>query len=201
MKRLAIDVVLLPPDPVMDMALAWNRTLLKNGSQIIVLDKNHRIPHVSIVMGCLAIENLERAISVLKAVSASHRAMKLDVSRIKTATTASGTVTSFDIEPSHELLRLHESIVTSFSPLLTQDTTEADLNDLPPIEASALEWINNYIPDHCYNRFWPHITLGFGDSPNNLTPFTFEASRLAICHLGNYCTCTKILTETVLRPL
>ncbi len=201
MKRLAIDVVLLPPDPVMDMALAWNRTLLKNGSQIIVLDKNHRIPHVSIVMGCLSIENLERAISVLKAVSASHRAMKLDVSRIKTATTASGTVTSFDIEPSHELLRLHESIVTSFSPLLTQDTTEADLNDLPPIEASALEWINNYIPDHCYNRFWPHITLGFGDSPNNLTPFTFEASRLAICHLGNYCTCTKILTETVLRPL
>ncbi len=201
MKRLAIDVVLLPPDPVMDMALAWNRTLLKNGSQIIVLDKNHRIPHVSIVMGCLSIENLERAISVLKAVSASHRAMKLDVSRIKTATTASGTVTSFDIEPSHELLRLHESIVTSFSPLLTQDTTEADLNDLPPIEASALEWINNYISDHCYNRFWPHITLGFGDSPNNLTPFTFEASRLAICHLGNYCTCTKILTETVLRPL
>jgi hypothetical protein len=201
MKRLAIDVVLLPPDPVMDMALAWNRTLLKNGPQIIVLDKNRRIPHVSMVMGCLASENLQRAISMLQAVSVSHHVMKLNVSRISNAKTASGTVASFDIELSQEVLRLHESIVTAFTPLLTQDTTQADLNDRPPIEPSAIEWINNYISDHCYDRFWPHITLGFGNSPNDLAPFTFQASRLAICHLGNYCTCTKILTETVLRPL
>lgn len=192
---------MLPPDFVMDVAIEWNQMLLKTGPEIIVLDKKQRLPHVSLAMGCLQADKLKQANAILQSIATGYPVMELHVPQIRTAVTASGTAVSFDIELSHKLAELHESIVRSFGPLLTQDAIDEDINDLPPIETSSLEWINNYIPHHCYDRFWPHITLGFGEPSRKLQPFTFEASRLAICHLGNHCTCTKILCETVLDPL
>lgn len=196
MKRFAIDIVVLPPDPVMDLALEWNQVLHKTRPTNIVLDKIQNLPHISMAMGCLPADQLEHANVLLRSVARAHHALALRVPHIKTVNTASGDrVVSFDIDLSQELIRLHESIVTAFRPLLTQDVTEADINDLPPIDPSSLEWINHYIPDHCFQNFWPHITLGFGVAPGNFQPFSFQASRLAICHLGNYCTCSRILGE------
>jgi hypothetical protein len=126
--------------------------------------------------------------------------LALQAPDIKTVNTASGDrVASLDIAHSRELTMLHESIVTAFRPLLTQDVTEEDLNDAPPIDPSSLDWINHYIPDHCFQNFWPHITLGFGVLSDSFQPFSFHASRLAICHLGNYCTCSRVLAELFLE--
>ena len=201
MKRFAVDVVMLPPDPVMDVAIEWNQMLLKTGPQTILLDKRQRLPHISMAMGCLQADKLEKAKAILRSIATVYHTIELRVPQIRTSPTASATVVSFDIELSRKVAALHESIVRSLWPLLTQDAKDEDINDLPPIETSSLQWINNYIPNHCYDRFWPHITLGFGEPTRQLQPFTFEASRLAICHLGNHCTCTRILCETVLSPL
>ena len=202
MKRFAINVVLLPPDPVMDLALEWNQVLCKSRSKNIVLNKKDYLPHISMAMGCLSANQLEHANTILQSMATQHHALELRVPHIRTVETASGdSVITFDIDLSPELTGLHESIVTAFRPLLTQDVTEADINDLPPIDTSSLEWINHYIPHHCFQHFWPHITLGFGAPPRNFKPCSFQASRLAICHLGNHCTCRKILGEVFLEPL
>lgn len=202
MKRYAIAVVILPPDTIMDLALEWNRALRKPRPTNIVLDKMYHLPHVSMAMGCLPANQLERANAILKSLATQYRALELRVPHIKTVPTAAGdNVISFDIELSLDLAGLHESILSAFRPLLTQDASEADINDMPPIEPSTLDWINHYIPHYCLQHFWPHITLGFGVALPNFQPFSFQASRLAICHLGNHCTCTGILGEVFLKSL
>jgi hypothetical protein len=202
MKRYAIDVVILPPAPVMDLALAVNQLLCETRPANIVLDKTHYLPHITLAMGCLPEGRLEEAFSVLQAIASQQAAPELHVPWIKTVDTASGdTVVSFDITPSPELVSLHETIVAGLRPLLTQDAGEADLYDLPPISPSSIDWINQYIPLHSFEHFWPHITLGFGDAPGDFQPFSFLASRLAICHLGNHCTCREVLREVHLERM
>lgn len=200
MKRFAIDVVILPPDPVMDVAIQWNQKLCEAQPGNIVLDRTYRLPHISMAMGCLRADQLEHAYLILQTISGQHHGVELFVPRIKTLRSATGSnVISFDIDVSPELAALHESIVNAFGTLLTQDAVAADVNDIAPIDSAAIDWINRYIPNYCYDNFWPHITLGFGESPNDFQPYSFQASRLAVCHLGNYCTCTKILCETLLN--
>jgi hypothetical protein len=200
MKRFAINVVILPPDPIMDLALKWNGELGKREKENITLGKFRYLPHVSMVMGCIEEDILPNAKAALQSIAGRHRAPQLHVPHIRTVNTDSGKkIITLDISPNPDLLSLHETIVNVFQPLVTPDADEASINDLPPISADAIDWINHYIPYHCFDNFWPHITLGFGDIDFELQPFSFEGSRLAICHLGNYCTCSTILVETNLK--
>jgi hypothetical protein len=202
MKKIAINVVILPPDPVMDLALEWNQMLRKARPTNIALGKLQYLPHISIVMGCIRADQLDHAIGKLQSIATQYHTLELQVPNIRAVSTASGNkVVSFDIMLTQELVLLHESIVAAFRPFLTQDADDSALNDSPPISSDAVDWINHYIPDQCFDHFWPHITLGFGDPPAAFQRISFFASRLAICHLGNYCTCSTILAETVLKPL
>ena len=183
----------------MDFVIELNKTLCEKNPLNIVLNKINYLPHVSMAMGCLREDRLDEANKILQSIATQHQLPELHASHINTVKTTSGnTIVTLDFELSPGLATLHESIVNAFKPLLTQDATEADLNDSPPINASSLEWINNFIPSSCFHNFWPHITLGFGEPPDSFQPFTFRASRLAICHLGNHCTCRRILKEALL---
>ena len=185
----------------MDLALEWNQLLRETRPANIALGKLQYLPHISIVMGCLRIDQLDHANGLLQLIATQHRALELQVSNIRTVSEPSGNkVITFDIMLTQELAALHGSIVVAFRPLLTQDADDDAINDSPPISPDALKWINHYIPDHCFDRFWPHITVGFGDAPVTFQPISFQGSRLAICHLGNHCTCRTILSETALMP-
>lgn len=199
MKRFAIDIVLIPPDNVIDLAIDFNRTLLHDYPSDRILNRTNRLPHVSLLMGCLAADQLQRAKTILQSVADRHGYLNLQVTNTHTVKTAGGSSLSLDIDPDSKIVALHESIVSAFSSLLTQDATSKDLNDDPPIEASSIEWINSYISEHSLKGFWPHITIGPGSNIQQFKPFSFQANRLAICHLGNHCTCTKVLEETFLR--
>ena len=197
MKRFAVDFVILPPAPVMDVAVALNKHLCNAN---IVLNKETCLPHISLLMGCLRLEELQRAQSILKTIAERHKKMNLNVSGIRTVATSVGDVVTLDIEPNDALQTLHETVVHAFSSLLSTDATAADvLGDLPANE-STLEWINGHIKQSSFDNFWPHITLGYlaGANSETIEPFSFTVSRLAICHLGNYCTCREILTEASL---
>jgi hypothetical protein len=199
MKRFAIDVVILPPDHVMDLALELNRELCRSRPDNIVLNKANYLPHITMAMGCLSESRLERANEILQSLANQHHTLELHIAHVKTIDTASGnTIITLDIEENTGLTRLHESIVSAFQPLLTQDVTADNMYDPSPIEPSSIDWINRFIPHYCFQNFWPHITLGFGAPPSNFQPFSFQASRLAICHLGNHCTCRSTLAESTL---
>jgi hypothetical protein len=62
------------------------------------------------------------------------------------------------------------------------------------VAETTLDWIRTYPRKAGYERFDPHITIGYGQGPSDLSlPIPFTASQLALCHLGNHCTCRKVL--------
>jgi 2'-5' RNA ligase len=199
MKRFAIDVVILPPDNITDIAIEYNKRLRASIAENIELGKARYLPHISLLMGCLALDQLELITSRLDAIAKVHEILELSICNIRTDDSAAHGVVSFEIARTEQLVRLHESIVNSFRPFLTQDAKASDLADPPPIKDSTLQWINKFIPHACLENFWPHITLGFGEnSGNGFTPISFQGSRLALCHLGNHCTCAEVLAEVSL---
>jgi 2'-5' RNA ligase len=198
MNQLAIDVVILPPDNVMEIAINYNKLLRNNTEENIVLGKTRYLPHISLLMGCLAANQLGEITSRLHAMAKEHNPLRLSVSGIHKDKSESYDVVSFEIKRTQELQSLHESIVNSCGRFLSQDADEVDMADPPPIKKSSLGWINRFIPQACFENFWPHITLGFGEYPGTFEPFDFPASKLAICHLGNHCTCAEVLAEVFL---
>jgi len=200
LKKLAIDVVILLPDDVIDLAIKWNRALHNANGGNIQLDKHSCLPHISLAMGCIRGHQVEQACAALSSMATEHSYLSLSIPELKCVSTASGNrVVSFDISPSKALTVLHESSVATFKPFLTQDASESDLYDPPPIDSASIDWINHYVPHHCFQHFWPHITVGYGETQDHFDPVTFRASRLAICQLGNYCTCRRILGEAFMK--
>jgi len=193
--RCAVNFVILPPDHAMDIAISLNKRACKES--YIFLDRDKSFPHVSLLMGCLRLDQIKQGEIMLKAIASQHKKMTLSITDMHTVNTPAGDIMTLDIDPYKNLQLLHESLVKGFDPLLSKDATEADIFDSSP-PASTLNWINSYIPNSCFENFWPHITIGYTKEnalSEGVEPFTFLASRLAICHLGNYCTCKRILTE------
>ena len=197
MKRFAVNIVILPPDPVMDLALTWNTKLHENQPANISLSKSQYLPHISIVMGCIRADQFDQIESTLQAIAVKHHVLELYLPHIRIVNSSSRRqIITFDVNLTQELNSLHEGIVTTFRPLLTQDADESTINDPTPITSDTLDWVNHYIPQQCFDNFWPHITVGFGKPTLEFHPVSFQGSRLAICHLGNHCTCKTILAET-----
>ena len=197
MKRFAVNIVIVPPDAVIDLVLKWNAKLRENQPTNIALSKSQYLPHISIVMGCIRADQFGQAKNMLQSIAAMHSVLELSVPHIRIVNASSGRqIITFDVNLSQELKSLHEAIVTAFRPLLTQDADESTINDSLPITSDTLDWINHYIPQQCFDKFWPHITVGFGDATLEFQPVSFQGSRLAICHLGNHCRCKTILAET-----
>lgn len=197
MARYAVDVVILPPEPVVDLCIAWNRQLTTLESQSIVLNTTDTLPHISLLMGCMTDAFLRKAAGILEQITCDRSSIPLNITGLQ-STEGSHPVAALDIALSDELAEFQNTVIEAFRPVITQDAEEVDLFDPPPISASALEWINHFIPEQCYERFWPHITLGHGNPAGTQEPLVFRATRIAICHLGNHCTCRKILAEAQL---
>ncbi|MGC3945631.1 MAG: 2'-5' RNA ligase family protein [Chryseolinea sp.] len=194
MPRYAIDVVILPPEPTTDLAIEWNRKLSHLSHQSILLNKSDMLPHISLLMGCMEESNLHEATTVLHQLTEVAVPISLEVKGLK-FTEDSHPVAALDIQTTPSLLATQKWLIGMIEGLITQDTVEADLFDAPSGSTSALKWINSFIPEQTGSKFWPHITLGHGVIGEHQRSFSFTPDRLAICHLGKYCTCRQVLSE------
>jgi len=181
----------------MDLAVSWNKELAMQAHQTITLNKQDTLPHVSLLMGCLPSEWLPDAERILRELADQQRCFPLFVLGLRTLA-GSHPVVSLDIELSEPLKALQRRLIHALEPLLTRDAQDNDLYEAQAVSPAVLTWINSFVPDQCEDRFWPHITLGHGHPRGIQPPFTFTASRIAICHLGDHCTCRHILAEASL---
>lgn len=200
MDRKAVDVVLLPDETMMDRAIAANRELVKKTGEKIVLNKENCLPHISLAMGCVDENDIAAVGAVLKEIAEKTSLTELNVIGVQTSTNSVGEkVSVFEVEKTNELQVLHEEVIENLTPYLSYDATADMLYNPSEVGRSTLLWIKNYRAKSSFENFFPHITIGYGEIDDLSFPIKFRASPLALCHLGNHCTCRKILISTELK--
>ncbi len=209
MAKLAVDVVLLPSEAMMDQVIALNRRLPGHHGQGMILNKQDCLPHISLAMGCIEEEDIPLIRTVLCELAQQFPGLDLTATALHAVASPAGrTVLSIEIERTAELQRLHEAVMSSLSryfsytaspemffsslPDATADGA-ADATANTTIDKAAISWVENFPAQSSFTRFSPHITVGFGQTDDVLSPVRFRPSSLALCQLGNYCTCRRIL--------
>jgi len=197
MGRKAVDVVLLPDEAMTDKAIEANKELVEKSGEKIVLNKQDCLPHISLAMGSIDEGDITSVGRVLKTIAEKTSLPELSVIGILTSTNSVGEkVSVFEVEKTKELQSLHEEVMGQLGPYLSYEVTRDMLYSSGEIRESTLLWIKNYRDKSSFANFFPHITIGYGRIENGPFPIRFGASQLALCHLGNHCTCRKILLST-----
>jgi 2'-5' RNA ligase len=200
MAKIAVDVVLLPSEAVINQAIEANKGLLKQGTDQIVLDKEHCLPHISLAMGCMDERHIADIEEILTVIAEKYNPGSLSIVGINAATNSSGEkVSSFVVKKTRRLLSLHRQVMRRMTPYFSYDVTAEMVLSPPAAAESTLLWIKNYPEKSAFENFFPHITIGYGQVDRASFTAEFSASKLALCHLGNHCTCRKVLAAAELR--
>ena len=200
MGRKAVDVVLLPDGTMTDKAIEANTRLVEKFGEKIVLNKENCLPHISLAMGCVDEGDIASIGQVLKTIAEKTTLRELRVIGVQTTTNSVGEkVSAFEVEKTEELQLLHEEVMEKLAAYLNCDVTGDMIYGSGEVGESTLLWIKNYREKSSFANFSPHITIGYGEIENCSLPIRFTASELSLCHLGNHCTCRKILVSIKLK--
>ena len=192
MTKLAVDIVLLPDEAMNESAIAANAELVKSCASEIVLNKNNCLPHISLAMGCINRNDVAQIGESLTAILTSVPKKLKPEGMQKNISSAGQIVSVIQVQRTNKLQKLHEKICRLVKPYFSYDVT-GEMTAGGQASDSMLQWIKNYPEKASYSNFLPHITIGYGDLPEIKLPAEFAVSRLAICHLGNHCTCREII--------
>ncbi len=194
---LAIGVVLLPPGPIMEMAISANRTLLAgNPGGGIRLDSENCLPHIPVAMLPARREDMREIIAKVDRIVRRCSPMTVTIDAVAKHRSSMGeTVSTFHILRAEILTLFHKIVMNALTPY-------AALPVGPPIffeeaPTASIDCFHRFQKTSAYERYSPHITLGFGNLPELLPgvdfPIRFEAAKAAICNLGSHCTCRRII--------
>jgi len=196
MMRKAVDVVLLPDEAMTDRAIEANTELVRKFGRNIVLNKEKCLPHISLAMGCIDEKDIAAVKNILEEIASTSTLEDLKVAGIHTATNSVGEkVTAFEVKRTKKLQSLHEEVMEKLSPYLTYNITTDMIYGDEEVAETTLFWIKNYREKSSFVNFSPHITIGYGEIKKGPFPIKFSPSKLALCHLGNHCTCREILAS------
>lgn len=196
MGRKAVDVVLLPDEAMTDKVIEANTELVRKYGAEIVLDKNNCLPHISLAMGCIEDSDISTAGKVLEEIAEQNPVGTLKVVGVQVTENTNGERASvFEVERTQQLQAIHERVSQELAIYFSFDVTSDMIYGDEEVAETALLWIRNYREKSSFERFSPHITIGYGQAKELAGPMEFGASRLALCHLGNHCTCRKVLVS------
>ena len=198
MGRKAVDVVLLPDEAMMDKVIEANAEMVERFGAEIVLNKENCLPHITLAMGCVDAKDTATIEEILQSISKEFSLGELRVIGVRTTVNSRGEkVSVFEVEKTDQLQLLHEKVMKEMSPYFSSDVT-GDMMAGQEVSETTLLWIKNYREKSSFAKFLPHITIGYGEIEDQSFPVKFAVSKLALCHLGNRCTCRKILLSIAL---
>ncbi len=196
MVKIAIDVALLLPDEINNICIEINRN--SNADAFSDLSKNNNHPHITLAMGVVDEENLPKIESKLKDISRDFSSLKLEIAELYFEMTPEKKKSyGFTVILTDELKKLHRVIMKELFPIFSYDVNnnmfflDSDEN----FNEVSKYWVKNYGEKHSDpNNYHPHISLKCRKADYTNFPIKFTASKLAVCQLGNYCTCRKTFT-------
>lgn len=198
-KKIAIDVVILPPEDIMDKIININE---RGGGWGIMLGKDDFLPHLSLAMGCVEFDQLEAVKDATENIVKNFSPISLEFGKLRFEKDQMGlkNYSYLVTEDNIEIKRLHEALMDGLRLYLHYDCAKESLYYKEGEEVSDPEYINNYLSRYSHNFFYPHITIRTKEIPkNDILPIKFMATTVAICHVGVGTTCRKVLFSTELK--
>ena len=200
MAKIAVDIVLLPSKEVTNRAIEANNGLLKQYADRIILDKENCLPHISLAMGCIDERDITNIGKILKTIAEEYNPGQLNIIGLNTGTNSLGEkVSAFEVKKTGRLLSLHKEVMRRMTPYFSYAVTAEMVLWPPKACESTLLWIRDFAEKSAFENYFPHITIGYGQIDDISFTAEFTASKLALCHLGNHCTCRKVLAVAELE--
>ncbi len=199
----AIDIVLIPPGPVVDEAIRINQALIMGNSDgEIALSREGSIPHISVAMAAVRRDDLPAVTRAIERIVQHCTPMTLTIDAIEHRSASNGDrVSAFHVLRPEIIQLFHKTVMNAVSRYAVSGATPEMFAD-ERVEESSVDYLRRFPETSSFSRYSPHITLGFGEIepllPGLDFPIRFEATRAAICRLGNHCTCREILAEFAL---
>jgi 2'-5' RNA ligase len=186
---IAIDVAIVPPPAVWQQAIELSAALPEAESLGLRLDAE-RMPHVTLTQQFVAAESLDAALEQIGSTLAGVAALRLSV----TGAGRGHSAVWMAIAPTPALIDLHTRLMDGLIPFERPGATEAAFvgGDARP---GDIAWVAGFRRSSSYAAFTPHITLGHASTPPAVEPLTFDATTIAACHLGRFCTCRRVLRQ------
>ncbi|MCB9798932.1 hypothetical protein H6758_04375 [Candidatus Nomurabacteria bacterium] len=182
----AISIVLIPPPEIINDCTQKNRKDFEGGFMPISLGADDFIPHITLFMGIAYEPSIAHISAILDKLSQKHLPIKLEPTKV------AKNWMFFKKTPT--LLDFQQSIANEVEPLVHHkalaDHYFTDPEDI--ITPDCFPWVEKFYYAHSFENFAPHITTWStyeGPPPNT----SFVAADLALCHMGKYNTCRRIL--------
>jgi hypothetical protein len=188
---IAVDVAILPPADVSAQAIACNLELPAAAFRGLCLDADH-LPHVTLTQQFIRDDRLDVALAAIDSVLAGQPPVRVVVR----GGARGGHTVWMAIERTPPLVSLHEQLMEVLMDLEERDGTRAAFAD--DARDADVAWVSGFRNNSSFARFLPHITLGHSQEPPVIAPFAFEATAVAACHLGRFCTCQRVLRSWTL---
>jgi hypothetical protein len=196
------DVVILPPPPVRDHAIALSRKLQKYGARF-VLGRRRYIPHISLYHIPVLPHDFEAFAATVERVAGTHRGGDLRLREIEMPIVMTD-------KPAW-LKKLHLDVVHATSKYFDWKYGAEDLwsvDYLPSnLKVRAEGYLKKYGSPMIDAVFRPHITLtSFEDKsvakdipPLEFEPLVFHVDQVSICELGPSHSCQRIAGTYLLK--
>ena len=150
----AIDIVLLPPENIMDLSIKLNNQAFLDNKAVVKLDKKDFLPHISLLMGVIEEEKLSELIEKLKEILKNFDKVTIEIEK-----TGDNWISLTNTET---LQKLHENTVQECDNFLTHDAKNENFlierNEI--ITNDCYPWVNNFPTNHSFEKYQPHITIG-----------------------------------------
>ena len=191
---LALDIaILLPPETSTSVELL--NTQLSAPPEGFRFSAR-RLPHISLVQQFSPTTELNVIEQTIAGVVSKHPPIDLTLASITTSETTS----SLTVTPSPVLDTLHRRLMDQLAIFdVGLGDERAFINtDATPTDAARLRditWVSQFRTEAAYDAFAPHVTLGVGAIKTTIPKTTFTASVIALCILGRFCTCQKVLAS------
>ncbi len=201
--KIAVDIVLIPPEPIVKLAIELNRSFPDTAKEDYVLDAKTCIPHITLLMGLISRDQLTEINSRLSSVVEKFSAINLRVTGLTSSPIPTGKIFStLVVEKNSNLQKLHETILEELKEFFSWNGVEKEMFYSPPrVRDISSFWVKGFDKNSARENYEPHISLGFAELKQEFVPVQFTASKLALCHLGNYCTCRDVLSSFELKSI
>lgn len=185
---IALDVAVLLP-PTARAAVTRLNARLSSPPVGFHFDDSH-FPHLTLVQQFVRAADLPAVQDTVEDVLQDAAPLALRGTTLRYGTSATALV----VDRTDALHDLHLQLIDRLAPhAAPSGDANAFFSNGEPARDADIAWVAHFGTNAAGRRFSPHVTLGIGKLDGSRQPMSYLATDIAVCHLGRFCTCRRVL--------